>query len=559
MFQSFRLIYLLLVFPALGFAQGSGNTLSFNGQDEAINLGDQVANSCRTIEMWFKPNHTINPTNTTPITLIGRDYANGNGASIHEFALSFHTIAWSNPGKLVFQKRVGGVKYSILSDADTWMANHWYHVAVSIDPIDGMAMYINGVKQQSTDPSTQAIGIQSGNQTDNVCVGKWGNVDVRYFHGEIDELRLWDSERSESEIREKMCSKLTGLESDLKAYYNFDSQDPRTLLDTSPNNFDGLLLNMDAGNRILSGAPIGDTSIYIYDNSGLAAQSLNLSSSPGYSFRAHSVNSPATGMHVYRVDELPNSQQNIVSPLSSDYFGVFLTERSGNFDVDYDFSDLNCSCPGLLSRNDNAEAIWAKMSDIHLNCTFQVSNQSSIGQDYRAEFIVDEDAPTVDLGNDTILCAGQLLRLDVSHPNASYLWQDNSTNPSVTLFLPGTYWVTLSLNGCTATDSILIMACDPNQFPCEPKLEMPNVFTSNYDGQNDFFKPVTKECIRFMNTTIYNRWGVVVFSTDHPEVMWDGTSNTNQNLENGTYYWLIQYIDFNGEEHIAKGAVALLR
>lgn len=55
---------------------------------------------------------------------------------------------------------------------------------------------------------------------------------------------------------------------------------------------------------------------------------------------------------------------------------------------------------------------------------------------------------------DTVLCKGSELTLDALSPGAAYLWDDNSTNETRTLDLPGKYWVTVSESGCMATDTI---------------------------------------------------------------------------------------------------------
>lgn len=60
------------------------------------------------------------------------------------------------------------------------------------------------------------------------------------------------------------------------------------------------------------------------------------------------------------------------------------------------------------------------------------------------------------LGNDTTLCSGDVLTLDAQNAGANYLWQDNSTNSTLVVDQPGSYWVNVSLNNCSSTDSILI-------------------------------------------------------------------------------------------------------
>lgn len=64
--------------------------------------------------------------------------------------------------------------------------------------------------------------------------------------------------------------------------------------------------------------------------------------------------------------------------------------------------------------------------------------------------------PGVDLGNALSLCEGQSLLLNATTPNATYLWQDNSTAPTYTVTQGGTYSVTVSIGNCTATDSVTV-------------------------------------------------------------------------------------------------------
>lgn len=120
----FFLVLFLFPTPKLVLAQGSGNTLTFNGADEAIDLGDLVANDIRTIEMWFKPHNDINPSLNAPITLIARDFNGGNILSKNEFAVCFYPTPWGNGGKLAFIRRAGSILHVIFSNSDFWEADH---------------------------------------------------------------------------------------------------------------------------------------------------------------------------------------------------------------------------------------------------------------------------------------------------------------------------------------------------------------------------------------------------------------------------------------------------
>ena len=70
-------------------------------------------------------------------------------------------------------------------------------------------------------------------------------------------------------------------------------------------------------------------------------------------------------------------------------------------------------------------------------------------------------SPTVDLGNDTNLCANATIDL-FAGSGFAYLWQDGSTDSSLTASTSGTYDVTITdANGCIASDSINVNVLSP--------------------------------------------------------------------------------------------------
>ncbi len=65
--------------------------------------------------------------------------------------------------------------------------------------------------------------------------------------------------------------------------------------------------------------------------------------------------------------------------------------------------------------------------------------------------------PTPDLGADIDICQGNDTLLDATTSNASYLWQDGTTNTSTLLAQnAGLYWVDVTVDGCTGRDSVNI-------------------------------------------------------------------------------------------------------
>lgn len=75
--------------------------------------------------------------------------------------------------------------------------------------------------------------------------------------------------------------------------------------------------------------------------------------------------------------------------------------------------------------------------------------------------------------------------------------------------------------------------------------ELPNVFTPNDDGTNDRFRPFEYDFVDHVNMTIYNRWGNVVFTTNDPDILWDGKDkNTNQDCADGVYFFICDVYEY---------------
>lgn len=462
--SKYRWLLLLLLSSCNLLAQGSGNVLSFNGTNQYVNIGSTVSDNCRTIEMWFKPASNIGPNLPDVKTLVARDYLSGSGQNIDEFGIYFSPAPWNAAvaGKMVFYRRVGTVGYWVYSNSNAWQANVWYHVAGVIDPVNGMQMYVNGVLQSSTDPSTQAIQIQTGSPTDDIMLATWGDwgasAGQRFFDGDIDEVRFWTTARTQTEVRETMCRKVNPSQAGLQGYYRFDSNNTSVLNDLTGNGYNGTLMSIANNAWHYSSAPIGDTSTYVYTGNW-SAQTVSLQFAPGDEFDVSGVTASPDGVHIYRVASLPNSTTGLTAA-QPEYYGVFLTGTSGTYTIDYDFSLFTTYCQNgckqLSCRNDNAVMNWIPLAPTFNNCTLNKTNESSNGVSYREEYILNTNGviPANVLGSDTVNCSGQLLTLSVANAG-DILWSTGDTTSFITV-VPGTYWVTITTNGCTTYDTINI-------------------------------------------------------------------------------------------------------
>jgi gliding motility-associated-like protein len=133
-----------------------------------------------------------------------------------------------------------------------------------------------------------------------------------------------------------------------------------------------------------------------------------------------------------------------------------------------------------------------------------------------------------------------------------------------------------SIAGCyviTALDSLLPGPGGvPNQNESEWGLEvcidncpfyfLPNVFSPNNDGVNDFFRPFPYKFVESVDCKIFNRWGGLVFETADADINWDGTSNdSGEVVSDGVYYYtiVINSIRLSGIEPIeVSGNITVL-
>ncbi len=66
------------------------------------------------------------------------------------------------------------------------------------------------------------------------------------------------------------------------------------------------------------------------------------------------------------------------------------------------------------------------------------------------------DSLELNLGNDTLICAGQTLTLSPNVKDASFLWQNGATTDSLLVNTTGTYWVEADRQGCKTRDTIAV-------------------------------------------------------------------------------------------------------
>ena len=92
-------------------------------------------------------------------------------------------------------------------------------------------------------------------------------------------------------------------------------------------------------------------------------------------------------------------------------------------------------------------------------------------------------------------------------------------------------------------------------------VDIPNSFTPNGDGTNDYFLPrqLMAKGLNKFRMSVYNRWGQLMFETEQVNGRgWDGRFNDKEQPV-GVYVYLIEASFENGVTEKYQGNVTLLR
>jgi hypothetical protein len=113
---------------------------------------------------------------------------------------------------------------------ETFSFGTWYHVAGTYDGTT-VKLYIDG-NLVGTHAVSKSIDWDSGYF--GSYIGGNGRDPFNKFNGELDEVRVWNVARSQSEIQACMKRRLTGTEPGLVGYYRFDEGTGQIVRDLSP-------------------------------------------------------------------------------------------------------------------------------------------------------------------------------------------------------------------------------------------------------------------------------------------------------------------------------------
>lgn len=151
--------------------------------------------------------------------------------------------------------------------------------------------------------------------------------------------------------------------------------------------------------------------------------------------------------------------------------------------------------------------------------------------------------------------------------SGSAVWQDvpgfisDGTGEFLHRFVPGELVGTViyKLEAISTENPSIPISSNYVAVQVEPLVHIPNAFrpTSQYD-ENRTFKPFFAGFSpENYQLRVFNRWGLLIFSSDNPEQGWDGNIDGSP-ASPGVYSYLLQYLAPGGKTTEKKGVVTLV-
>lgn len=282
----------------------------------------------------------------------------------------------------------------------------------------------------------------------------------------------------------------------------------------------------------------------------------------------------------------------------------------------------------LTTNTTNQHIIWSTSANtlgiwVRLPGNYFATVTNSVGCFVTDTVLVEyHPTPSVNLGNDTSICEGNLFTLDAGASHASYLWSDGATSRMNKPSQSGIFGVTVANQfGCRTYDAInikffakpelslipLIKICEADTFVtiktnavnmlwsdgstdtilnitdygiytvqvkdtnqctnaaqievrniCPPKLFVPNAFTPHNKDGINDLFMPVAINVLKLHLQVYNRWGELVFETHELNTGWNGIYKQEQ-AQADVYVYSITYVGVDTFVKTQHGNVTLLK
>ncbi|MCF8261704.1 MAG: FG-GAP-like repeat-containing protein [Melioribacteraceae bacterium] len=345
---------------------GNNYAINFDGDNDYITIPHDASfnniTDALTVCAWINPD---GPQNNWAKVLIK------NTDTSYPYLLGYTTGGESQ--QIYFRIFNGTSGYSTNESSVLTVANTWQHVAGVYDG-SKVKIYINGILKDEASASGNIAA-----NTQPVTIG--GRVgQTQGFDGEIDEVSLWSTALSQTEIQEIMHREISNSHpkyADLISYWKLNEGENNVAVDSKGSN-QGTLTNMtlsgETSNWVLSHVELGTNSIIATSTSAVSCGSLGRR----VTVTNESLQDANSYLCIYQLGE-----GNIV--LSSADIGTWPATVTGRFDViwgiqeygsvttnlEFEYGGIDSYEPGktnvrLLKRAD-ANSSWTDITSLATN------------------------------------------------------------------------------------------------------------------------------------------------------------------------------------------------
>ncbi len=313
-----------------------GYCLSFDGTEDYASIQSQSSfdfTNAMTLEAWIK------------VSAFDKDWQ----AIITKGDGSWRLQRYGSTNNIDFGTT--GLSNGDLQGTTNVNDGNWHHISAVFDG-STKYLYVDG----ELDASAAVTGSISTNNA-LVYLGENSENTGRYYGGLMDEVRIWNIARTQTEIQDNMNTELTGSENGLVAYYKFDNTSGNYFYDHTGNGNLGILHNMSSSN-------------WVEDSNGALPVELT-------SFTAN-VNEnkvvlnweTATEVNNYGFD-IERSQKSEAGSQNENWEKVGFVIGSGNSNSPKEYSFTDSELP-------NAEKVYYRLKQIDNDGTFVYSKEVTV-------------------------------------------------------------------------------------------------------------------------------------------------------------------------------------
>lgn len=163
------------------------------------------------------------------------DYLTAKGVQISRHS----SIFWSNT--IIDDGSGNGIRIGNNVPNDFGIDGNWHNITITFDNSTGEGKFYGDFELLNTEVNSNLIGVDLSSQYD-LTLGRAANTSTQGFVGNLDEVQIWNRVLTREEIVEYGNKILTGNESGLVGYWNFEDRNSNQVTDLTPNQNHGILM-----------------------------------------------------------------------------------------------------------------------------------------------------------------------------------------------------------------------------------------------------------------------------------------------------------------------------